>query len=307
MARAKPLLAPGEPVEPLALPPPSATRSEWARAWRQFRRHPLALSGAVLLLTIVLIALAAPLLPLPDPVPRDLQTINRLRPLGTPGHLLGTDELGRDLLSRLVWGGRVSLIAGVGAAVLSLLPGIAIGLLAGYLGGWVDSLAMRLIDMVMAFPGVLLAIAIVAAAGPSLNNAMLAVAVVGVPLYARLIRGHVLSLREREFVQAAEVIGASRLRLLVRHLLPNCLPLIIVAGTLDVGTKIIATASLSFLGLGSQPPQPDWGAMLATGRQFFLVAPHVAILPGLLIFLTVIAFNLFGEGLQEALDSRLPL
>jgi peptide/nickel transport system permease protein len=307
MADAKPLVAPGEATVGLSLERPRPPQSEWSRLWKQFRRHPVALVGAGLLFAIVAIAVAAPLLPLADPIPTDLQTINRLRPIGSTGHPLGTDELGRDLLSRLVWGGRVSLMAGIGAALLSLLPGVIIGLLAGYFGGWTDGVATHVIDMVMAFPGVLLAIAIVAAAGPSLWNAMIAVAIVGIPIYARLVRGHVLSLREREFIQAAEVLGVGRLRLLLRHLLPNCLALIVVAGTLDVGAKIVATASLSFLGLGTQPPQPDWGAMLATGRQFFLVAPHAAILPGLLIFLTVVAVNLVGEGLQEALDSRLPL
>ncbi|GIW08231.1 MAG: ABC transporter permease [Dehalococcoidia bacterium] len=306
MADAKPTVA------PLALSTrgtqaSSASVSPRAQAWRRFRRHPLAVAGTVVLLTIVALALAAPVLPLANPTPMELQTVNRLRPVGWPGYLLGSDELGRDLLSRLVWGGRTSLLAGIGAALLSLVPGVALGLTAGYFRGWVDSAATHLIDIVMAFPGVLLAIAIVAAAGPGLTNAMVAVAIVGIPLYARLVRGHVLSLREREFIQAAEALGSSTPRILFRHLLPNCLPLIIVAGTLDVGAKLIATASLSFLGLGTQAPQPDWGAMLATGRQFFFVAPHVALLPGLLIFLTVVSFNLLGEGLQEALDSRLPL
>lgn len=304
MADAKPIVTPAQ----FGVPETRAPRlSERGRTWRRFRRHPLALAGALVLLVIVAAALAAPLLPIANPIPTELQTANRLRPIGSPTYPLGSDELGRDLLSRLVWGGRTSLLAGVGAALLSLVPGVLIGLLAGYFGGWVDWLATHLIDIVMAFPGVLLAIAIVAAAGPGLTNAMLAVAVVGIPLYARLVRGHVLSLREREFIHAAEALGLSAPRILFRHVLPNCLALIIVAGTLDVGAKLIATASLSFLGLGTQPPQPDWGAMLANGRQFFFVAPHVAILPGLLIFATVIAINLVGEGLQEAFDSRLPL
>ncbi|MCS6801096.1 MAG: ABC transporter permease [Chloroflexota bacterium] len=304
MADAKPLVTPVQFEPAGALARPGRERS---RVWRRFRRHPLALAGAALLLVIALAALAAPLLPLANPIPTELQTINRLRPIGSPGYLLGSDELGRDVLSRLIWGGRTSLMAGVGAALLSLVPGVLIGLAAGYFGGWVDSIATHLIDIVMAFPGVLLAIAIVAAAGPGLTNAMIAVAIVGIPLYARLVRGHVLSLREREFIQAAEALGLSTPRIVFRHVLPNCLALIIVAGTLDIGAKLIATASLSFLGLGTQPPQPDWGAMLATGRQFFFVAPHVAILPGVLIFATVVAVNLVGEGLQEALDSRLPL
>jgi peptide/nickel transport system permease protein len=304
MADAKPIVT---PVQFGASETRAPRLSERARTWQRFRRHPLALAGAIVLLVIVVTALAAPLLPIANPIPTELQTVNRLRPIGTPGYPLGSDELGRDLLSRLVWGGRTSLLAGVGAALLSLIPGVLIGLIAGYFGGWVDGVATHLIDIVMAFPGVLLAIAIVAAAGPGLTNAMLAVAVVGIPLYARLVRGHVLSLREREFIHAAEALGLSTPRILFRHVLPNCLALVIVAGTLDVGAKLIATASLSFLGLGTQPPQPDWGAMLANGRQFFFVAPHVAILPGLLIFATVVAVNLVGEGLQEALDSRLPL
>jgi peptide/nickel transport system permease protein len=209
------------------------------------------------------------------------------------------------MLSRLIWGGRVSLFVGFIAVLIAMSAGVVVGLLAGYFGGWVDSVIMRLIDILMAFPSLLLAIAVVASLGPGLTNAMLAVSIVGIPYYARIVRGSVLSLRNQEFVQAARVIGAGDLRIIVYHILANSLAPLIVAATLDVGWMIMAAAGLSFLGLGAQPPTAEWGVMLSAGRQQIRNAPHISILPGLMIFLVVLALNFLGDGVRDAMDPRL--
>jgi peptide/nickel transport system permease protein len=260
-------------------------------------------AGAVFLLVVALVSLLAPVLAPRDPIETNLA--QRLVPIGTPGYPLGADELGRDILSRLIWGGRISLLVGFGAVMVAMALGVMIGLLAGYFGGWLDSFFMRLIDILLAFPAILLAITIVASLGPGLRNAMLAVAIVGIPYYARIVRGSVLSLREQEFVQAARVIGASDGRIIFQHVFPNTLAPLIVAATLDVGWFIMAAAGLSFLGLGAQPPTAEWGVMLSTGRQFIRNAPHLSILPGSAIFLVVLALNFLGDGLRDALDPRL--
>jgi peptide/nickel transport system permease protein len=257
----------------------------------------------MLLLVLALITVLAPVLAPQDPLKTNLE--QRLAPPGTSGYPLGADDLGRDILSRLIWGGRISLLVGFGAVLVAMTFGVLLGLIAGYYGGWSDSLIMRGIDILMAFPAILLAIAIVASLGPGLRNAMLAIAIVGIPYYARIVRGSVLSLREQDFVTAARSIGASSYRILMRHVLPNCLGPLIIAATLDVGWMIMAAAGLSFLGLGAQPPTAEWGVMLSQGRQFVRHAPWVSILPGAAIFLVVLALNLFGDGLRDALDPRL--
>ena len=265
-------------------------------------RNRLAAVAALALLAAAAAALLAPWLPLADPDVVD--TPHRLRPPLSPGHALGTDEFGRDLLARLVWGARVSLLAGVASAAAAMAIGVTLGILGGFYTGWVETVIMRLTDILMAFPYVLLAIAIVAGLGPGLRNAMVAIAIVGFPLYTRLVRGVVLSLREREFVEAARALGASDAVILGRHVLPHLLSPVIVAFSLDVGAKILATAGLSFLGLGTQPPTADWGSMLATGRQFVILSPHVVLLPGLAIFVIVLALNLVGDALRDVLDPR---
>jgi len=262
----------------------------------------LAVAAALALLIAVLAAVLAPWLPLADPDAVD--TPHRLRPPLSPGHAPGTYEFGRDLLARLAWGARVSLAAGVASAAAAMLIGVTLGILGGFYTGWIETLIMRLTDILMAFPYVLLAIAIVAGLGPGLRNAMVAIAIVGFPLYTRLVRGVVLSLREREFVEAARALGASDAVILGRHVLPHLLSPVIVAFSLAVGAKILATAGLSFLGLGTQPPTADWGSMLATGRQFVILSPHVVLLPGLAIFVIVLALNLVGDALRDVLDPR---
>jgi peptide/nickel transport system permease protein len=285
-----------------AEPAISAHSPTW-EALQRLRRDRLAMASAGLLLFAIMVSLLAPVFAPQDPTQTNLA--QRLAPPGTPGYLLGTDELGRDLLSRLIWGGRVSLLVGFSAVIVAMGFGVLIGLVAGYFGGWVDSVIMRLIDVLMAFPAILLAIAIVASLGPGLRNAMLAISIVGIPYYARIIRGSVLSLREQEFIHAARIIGVSDFQILMRHVLPNCISPLIVAATLDVGWMIMAAAGLSFLGLGAQPPTAEWGVMLSDGRQFIRVAPHLSILPGAAIFLVVLALNFLGDGLRDALDPRL--
>jgi len=269
---------------------------------RTARRNRLAVVAALGLVAALVLAALAPWLPLLDPDTVD--TVRRLQPPLTPGHLLGTDEFGRDLLARLVWGARVSLLAGVGTAVAAMVIGVGLGVLGGFYSGWIETVVMRLTDILMAFPYVLLAIALVAGLGPGLRNAMIAIAIVGFPFYTRLVRGVVLSLREREFVEAARALGAGDAVLLGRHVLPHLVSPVIVAFSLDVGAKILITAGLSFLGLGTQPPTADWGSMLATGRQFVILSPHVALLPGLAIFLIVLALNVVGDALRDVLDPR---
>jgi peptide/nickel transport system permease protein len=269
---------------------------------RAARRNRLAAVATLGLVAAVLGAALAPWLPLVDPDAVD--TVKRLRPPLSPGHLLGTDEFGRDLLSRLVWGARVSLLAGVATAAAAMLIGVLLGIVGGFYSGWIENLVMRVTDILMAFPYVLLAIVLVAGLGPGLRNAMIAIAIVGFPIYTRLVRGVVLTLREREFVEAARALGAGDTVILGRHVVPHLVSPVIVAFSLDVGAKILITAGLSFLGLGTQPPTADWGSMLATGRQFAILSPHVALLPGLAIFAIVLALNVIGDALRDLLDPR---
>jgi peptide/nickel transport system permease protein len=268
--------------------------------WRALVRRPLFSIGLAVVLIIVLVALLAPLLPLRDP-----NLTAPARRLGVPGanaSVLGTDQLGRDLLSRLVWGARVSITVAAVAAIIAFVIGGGIGLVAGYYGGKVDTLLMRVIDVLMAFPYVLLAIAVVAALGPGLLNALIAIAIVNISFYARGIRGSVLVVRQMAFVDAARAIGASDMRLLGREVFPSVAPSLLVFVTLNIGALIVETAGLSFIGLGAQPPTADWGTMLADGRQFMMTAPHVALMPGLAIFALVWGLNMVGDGLRDMLD-----
>jgi peptide/nickel transport system permease protein len=219
-------------------------------------------------------------------------------------HPLGTDKLGRDILSRIIYGGRVSLLVGIAAVALSSAIGVAIGSLSGYFGGWVDQLLMRLIDILMAFPGILLAIAFTAVLGPGLDHVVLALCLIGWTGYARLVRGEILALRERDFIHAARALGGSPGRVILRHLLPNLLPPLLIQATFGLAAAIVAEGSLSFLGLGVEPPTPSWGSMLNDGRQFLLVAPHLTTYPGLALMITVLALNLVGDALQDRLDTR---
>ena len=273
-----------------------------ASGGRAGRRSRQALGGAIVL-TIVATALLAPALPLDSP--NRTQPGRRLAPPFTAGYVLGSDHLGRDLLSRVVWGSRVSLTVGVLAALLAMTAGAAMGLATGFYGGVTDHVLMRGVDLIMAFPYILLAMLLVAALGPGLVNAMIAVAVVNVSFYARGVRAAVLLLREQEFVEAARAIGSTEGRILRAHILPGIAGPILVFVSMNIGVMITESAGLSFIGLGAQPPTADWGTMLADGRQFITVAAHVAAIPGLAIFLLVLGCNLVGDGLRDALDPRL--
>ncbi|AVX03624.1 oligopeptide transport system permease protein OppC [Maritalea myrionectae] len=266
-------------------------------------RNRLAGLGAVVLTFILLLALLTPILPLPDP---DITaTGDRFMPPFSDGHLLGTDHLGRDLLSRLMWGTRLSLAVGAAAALIAAFIGSTIGIVAGFLSGRTDNVIMRLVDMLMAFPYILLALAIVAALGPGLINALIAVAAVNIPFFARNIRGVTVGLANKEFVDAARLSGMSNIQIILSEILPNVLPVIVIAMSTTVGWMILETAGLSFLGLGSQPPQADLGSMLGEARAALITSPHTSIVPGIMIFLIVMSINLLGDGVRDAIDPRL--
>ncbi|MEK3933869.1 ABC transporter permease [Sporosarcina sp. FSL W7-1349] len=275
----------------------------WKVAWKKIRRDKTAMIGGSVLLLIFLVTALAPLLPLPNP--DETAIANRLQPIGTPGHLLGTDELGRDLLSRTIWGGRVSISIGAFAVAIALLFGTILGLIAGYFQRFYDTVIMRFIDILMAFPYILLAIAIIAALGPGLTNTMIAISIVGIPYYARIVRGSTLQFREMEFVLAEKALGASHFHIIFQHILPNCLPAIIVAVSLDVGWMILAASGMSFLGLGAQPPLAEWGVMLSEGQKYIRMAPHLSLIPGISIFIVVLCLNLLGDALRDALDPKI--
>lgn len=277
-------------------------QSPWKLSLKKLLRDKAAVIGFVLLLAISAVVLLAPLLPIKDPEAVNLAA--RLKAPGTEGHLLGTDDLGRDILSRLIWGGRVSISVGFIAVLIALFFGTILGLIAGYFQKWFDTVIMRFIDILMAFPYVLLAIAIIAALGPGLMNTMIAISIVGIPYYARIVRGSALMFRNMEFVLAERAMGAGHMHILIHHILPNCLPPLIIAASLDVGWMILAASGMSFLGLGAQPPMAEWGVMLSEGQKFIRVAPHVSLFPGFAIFLVVLALNLLGDGLRDALDPK---
>jgi peptide/nickel transport system permease protein len=269
--------------------------------WKQLMANRLAVVGGILLVGFLLLSALAPLIAPYDPLEQDLY-----HRLASPSlsHPFGTDDFGRDILSRVIVGSRISLHVGVFSVLIALVLGTAIGLSAGYWGGILDQVLMRAMDLMLAFPSILLAIGIVAVLGPGLENAMLAIGIVAVPQYARLVRASTLSVREMDYVQAVRALGAGDLRILVFAILPNCLAPLIVQSTLGLATAILDAAGLSFLGLGAQPPLPEWGAMLSGGRELIVSAPWVLTFPGLAIFVTVLAFNLLGDGLRDALDPR---
>ncbi|GAA5513840.1 glutathione transport system permease protein GsiD [Deinococcus carri] len=280
---------------------PPVTRRRVSPALQRFLRNRLAVAGAVALALLGVTALFAPWLAPADPT-KIFFTDLRTPPSGA--HLFGTDELGRDILSRVMYGARVSLSAGLVSVLFALVSGTAIGLIAGYVRGWLDDVLMRLVDAMLALPFLVLAIALAAILGPSLQNTMIAIAIVTAPVFARITRGEVLAQREREYVQAAQALGARDGRVLLRHLLPNIAGPLIVQTSLAIANAILAESSLSFLGLGVQPPAPSWGSMLNAARGYLSDAPWMALFPGAAIFLAVLAFNLLGDGLREALDPR---
>ena len=272
-----------------------------ARAWRRLKRRKSAMAGLVIIIALIAIAVLAPVIAPYDPA-KQSWTLVRKPP--TWAHWLGTDESGRDLLSRVIWGARASLMAGVVSISIALSLGVPVGLLAGYRGGFVDALISRITDAMLACPNLILSIALAAFLGPSLTNAMIAIGITATPVFVRLTRGQVLSVKAEDYVEAARAVGNPAWRIAARHILPNILPALLVQATLSIASAIIAEASLSFLGLGQQPPAPSWGSMLNTAQRFLTQAPWMAIFPGLAIFLSVLSFNLFGDGLRDALDPK---
>ncbi|HEY3248318.1 MAG TPA: ABC transporter permease [bacterium] len=295
----------GEQAVRLAPPRPvRAATGFYADAWRRLRRNRGAMLGLVIVIVLASAALLAPVI-----TPADRITVNlggRLLPPSRE-HWLGTDDLGRDMLSRIIYGGRVSLTVGLVSVGLSLAAGTALGMVAGFYGRWTDSVTMRVMDILLAFPATLLAIFIVGVRGPGLNNAMLAIGIIYIPVFARIVRGSVLRIRHEDYVEAARALGASQRRVINRHILPNILAPIIVQTTLSIGAAVLETAGLSFLGLGAQAPTAEWGSMLSNTREFMRDAPWAATFPGIAILLTVVGFNLLGDGLRDALDPRLRL
>ncbi|KGP90977.1 peptide ABC transporter permease [Pontibacillus chungwhensis BH030062] len=276
--------------------------SPWRDAWRSFAKNKIAIAGLSIVVFFILVALFAPLIMPYDHTKPDL--LNRLKGPSAE-HWLGTDDFGRDILSRIIYGARISLWVGFSCVAGSILVGCTLGILAGFYGKWVDTVISRIFDILLAFPSILLAIAIVAILGPDLQNALIAIAVINVPNFGRLIRSKVLSVKEEEYITAARSIGMNDARILFHHVLPNSMTPVIVQGTLAVATAIIEVAALSFLGLGAQSPDVDWGKMLADSKSYLVQAPWTMIFPGLSIMLTVLGFNLMGDGLRDALDPKM--
>jgi len=278
------------------------TTSLWRDAARRLIRNRAALAGLVVLALLALMAIVAPLI-----APYDPNVIAPTAPLHGPStsHPFGTDQFGRDILSRIIFGSRLSFEVGFIAVGLSMIVGVALGLASGYYGRAIDAIVMVVIDIMLAFPGILLALAIIAILGPSLLNLMIAVGISGIPSYTRIVRGATLGVKQQPYIEAARVSGARNTVIIARHILPNVLAPVIVLATLGIGGAILVGASLSFLGLGAKPPTPEWGAMLSAGRNYLTVAWWITLFPGLAIMLTVLSINMVGDGLRDALDPRL--
>ncbi|MGL4687206.1 MAG: nickel transporter permease [Fusobacteriaceae bacterium] len=279
-------------------------RSQWAEVWRSLKKNKMAMTGLILISLMILVAIFANQIADYETVVIKQNLSSRLQPPSL-NHLLGTDEFGRDIFARLIHGARVSLQVGVLAVGVSIVVGGSLGAVAGFYGGRLDNVIMRIMDVFLAVPSILLAIAIVSALGPNLVNLMISISISSVPSYARIVRASVLSIRDQEFVEAAKAIGASDTRIIFRHIIPNSLAPVIVQGTLGVAGAILSTAGLSFIGLGIQPPAPEWGSMLSGGRQYLRYAWWVTTFPGIAIMITILSLNLLGDGLRDALDPRL--
>jgi len=291
----------GTLVAPFPLAADAAVESPARRALRRLLRRRGAIFGLAVLAVFVLLAVAAPWLTPYDPIAQGWMTV---RKAPSAAHPFGTDEIGRDVLARIIWGSRASLLAGLVSVMLALAVGVPIGLVSGYAGGILDGTVMRIIDAMLAIPFLILAIALAAFLGPSLTNAMIAIGITQMPIFARLTRGQVLSVKHEDYVEAARAVGNPQYRIVLRHIFPNIVPPLLVQATLATAAAIIAEASLSFLGLGQQPPNPSWGSMLNVAKNFMAQAPWMAIWPGLAIFSLVLSLNLFGDGLRDALDPR---
>lgn len=271
---------------------------------KRLLKNKLAVVGIIIIAIQVIMAITAPFITSYDPAAQQL-TKSEL-PVMSEGHILGTDNYGRDVWTRIVYGAQISLVVAITAVTLGLLGGVVLGMLAGYYKKW-DAIIMRFVDLLFAFPGILLAMLIIAILGTSLINVAIAISIWSIPTCARIVRGSVLSIKEKEYIMAMKSMGASDLRIMVKHILPNALAPIIVFATMRMATAILSTASLSYLGLGAQPPTPEWGAMIAQGQDYMWTSPHLTVIPGIAIMLTVFAFNVVGDGLRDALDPNMDL
>ena len=279
----------------------ASEENPWARAWRRLKRRKGAMAGLAVVALFVAVAILAPWVAPYDPVATSWSLV---RKAPSWAHWMGTDEVGRDVFSRVIWGARASLSAGLVSVGIALGVGVPLGLLAGYAGGWIDSVLSRIVDAMLAVPFLILAIALAAFLGPSLTNAMIAIGVTATPIFVRLTRAQVINVKVEDYVEAARALGNPPWRIAIRHVMPNVTAPLIVQATLAIAAAVIAEASLSFLGLGQQPPEPGWGSMLNTAKNYVDQAPWMAIWPGLSIFLLVLSFNLLGDGLRDALDPR---
>ncbi|MEJ8543671.1 nickel transporter permease [Brevibacillus borstelensis] len=280
------------------------SRSQWKLMSSRFKKNKRAMVGLWMVVLCVAVAALAPWIAPYDPIEQNMQIM-----LEGPSlhHPFGTDEFGRDILSRVMYGTQISLMTGIVGVLIAVVLGVALGTIAGYFGGLADSLIMRVMDIFMAFPSFLLALAIVSVLGPGMVNVMIAIGIFSVPTFARLSRSSVIGVRNKEYIEAVKAMGGNHLHIIIKHVIPNSIAPIIVLSTLRIATAIITAAGLSFLGMGAQPPTPEWGAMLSTGREYLRMAPHVSTMPGLAIMFLVLGFNMLGDGLRDALDPKMKL
>jgi peptide/nickel transport system permease protein len=280
------------------------TRSPMKMMTNRFKKNKRAMVGLWMVSLFIVVAIFAPLIAPYDPIEQNMQIM-----LEKPSikHPFGTDEFGRDLLSRIIYGAQISLAIGTIGVLIAVVFGVALGTIAGYFGGWIDHVIMRIMDIFMAFPSFLLALAIVSVLGPGMVNVMIAIGIFSIPNFSRIARSSVISIKNKEFIEATRAMGGTDTRIIIKHLIPNSISPIIVLSTMRIATAIITAAGLSFLGMGAQPPTPEWGAMLSTGREYLRVAPHVSTIPGLAIMFLVLGFNMLGDGLRDALDPKMKL
>ncbi len=270
--------------------------------WRRLRKNKSAVIGGGIVVFFILLAIFGPMLTTVDPNATDITNKNQPP---SADHWFGTDNYGRDMFTRIIHGTKLTLIVGFVSVAIGGVVGVIFGIVAGYYGGWVDTIIMRIMDILLAFPGILLALAIVSVLGGSLTNMIIAIGIFSVPAFARIVRGSALSVRKLEYIDAMKALGASDVRIIFKHILPNVTSPIIVQATLRIATAVLTASGLSFLGLGAQPPAPEWGAMLSAGRTYMHDAPHMVLIPGIMIVIVVLAFNIFGDGLRDALDPKM--
>ncbi|MED4584774.1 ABC transporter permease [Brevibacillus choshinensis] len=292
------------PADNLSIETRYTARSPWRMIVNRFKKNKRAMAGLWMVLVFLVVAIFAPWIAPHDPFEQNMQVM-----LESPSihYFFGTDEFGRDIFSRVIYGAQISLMIGIVGVLISIVFGVALGTISGYFGGFVDSLVMRIMDIFMAFPSFLLALAIVSVLGPGMINVMIAIGIFSVPTFARISRSSVISIKNKEYIEAARAMGGTHLFIIWKHILPNSIAPIIVLSTMRIATAILTAAGLSFLGMGAQPPTPEWGAMLSTGREYLRTAPHVSTIPGLAIMFMVLAFNMLGDGLRDALDPKMKL